>query len=69
MAQSTTVTNRDPFPSLRTRLNQQEGLPFLDLLSPETVAQACHQNHHRLARSHLHPLDHPRHLPLPNPLR
>ena len=46
MAQSTTVTTRDPFPSMRTRLNQQEGLPFLDLLSPETVAQACHQNHH-----------------------
>lgn len=46
MAQSTTLTNRDPFPSLRTRLNQQEGLPFLDLLSPETVAQACHHNNH-----------------------
>ena len=46
MAQSATVTNRDPFPSLRTQLNQQEGLPFLDLLSPETVAQACHNNNH-----------------------
>jgi hypothetical protein len=46
MAQSTTLTNRDPFPSLRTRLNQQEGLPFLDLLSPETVTQACHKSNH-----------------------
>ena len=47
MAKSTTVTNCEPFPSLRTQLNEQEGLPFLDLLAPETVAQACHQNHHR----------------------
>lgn len=47
VAQSTTPTNRAPFESLRHRLDQEHGLPFLDILSPDTVAQACRSTNHR----------------------
>jgi hypothetical protein len=47
MAQPTTVGHPIPFQSLRGRFEQAEGLPFLDALSQETVAQACHSHDHR----------------------
>jgi Transposase DDE domain len=47
MAQSTTAKQRDTFQSVRDRLRGQDGLPFLALLSRDTVAQTCHNNNHR----------------------
>jgi hypothetical protein len=46
VAQSTTPAKRDQFESVRNRLDRQEGLPFLDILSPNTVVQACRSNNH-----------------------
>jgi Transposase DDE domain len=46
MAQSTSLTSRDQFGSMRNRLAWREGLPFLDTLSPATVAQVCRSNNH-----------------------
>src|SRR4051794_12464290 len=47
MSQSTTVAGPLPFDPLRTRLDQQQGLPFLDILSRDAVAQACDSHNHR----------------------
>jgi hypothetical protein len=45
--QSTEPWSRDPLPSIRHRLGQQTGLPFLDLLSRSSVEAACRRCHHR----------------------
>jgi hypothetical protein len=45
--QSTATSPRDPIHSIRHRLGQQAGLPFLDLLSRSRVEAACHRLHHR----------------------
>lgn len=47
MVQSTASTARDQFQSLRQQLNQEEGLPFLRLLTRTTVAAACRRLNHR----------------------
>jgi hypothetical protein len=47
MVQSTTRIDRSPFQSQRSRLAQQQGLPFLDLLAPSTVEDACRDQDHR----------------------
>src|SRR6185437_10719933 len=46
MAHSTTAAHAVPFEA-RRQLERQEGLPFLDVLSQDTVAQACHSHNHR----------------------
>lgn len=47
MAQPTIIGRPIPFPSLCDRFQRAEGLPFLDVLSPETVARACLGRDHR----------------------
>jgi hypothetical protein len=47
VAQSTTLTNRSKdFESERNTLSQQAGLPFLDILSHESVEDACRSSNH-----------------------
>jgi hypothetical protein len=46
VAQSTTSANHAHFESVRNRIGQQEGLPFLDILSPHTVKQTCRRHNH-----------------------
>lgn len=46
MANSTETARPSPFQSFRDHLDQSNGLPFLDLLTPETVARACLSNQH-----------------------
>jgi Transposase DDE domain len=45
--QSTLPSTRDPIHSVRDRLGQQDGLPFLDLLSRSSVEAACRRCRHR----------------------
>ena len=46
MVQSITAARRDQFLSQRDRLRQQDGLPFLDVLRPHSVEQACRDVQH-----------------------
>jgi putative transposase len=46
VVQSTTAAHRDQFLSQRDRLRHQDGLPFLDVLRPHTVEQACRDVRH-----------------------
>ena len=46
MAQSTAASSRHPFDSLRNQLDQEEGLPFLKILSRPLVEEACRQCGH-----------------------
>ena len=47
MDQPTAPSPRDPIHSIRHRLGQQAGLPFLDLLSRSSVEAACRRCHHQ----------------------
>lgn len=47
MSQPTTIDRPVPFQSLRGQFQHAQGLPFLDVLSEESVAQACHSHNHR----------------------
>ena len=46
-AQSTVPSSRDQFRALRDQLQNQPGLPFLDLLCPRLVAEIARQCHHQ----------------------
>jgi hypothetical protein len=46
MAHFTEAARSSPFQSIRDQLGQKDGLPFLDLLSPETVGRVCLSNRH-----------------------
>lgn len=46
MANSTEAARSSPFQSFRDQLGRKNGLPFLDLLAPETVARVCLGNQH-----------------------
>jgi len=46
VAQSTATSTRDQFHSRRDRFTQQEGLPFLSVLSRPTVEAACRDANH-----------------------
>jgi hypothetical protein len=47
VAQSTAPPARDQVDAVRDRLKQQDGLPFLDVLSRDLVEEACRLCHHR----------------------
>jgi hypothetical protein len=47
MAQSIAPPARDPVDAVRDRLKQQDGLPFLDILSKDLVEDACRRFRHR----------------------
>ena len=47
MAEATPSSSRQQFDSLRDRLGEQPGLPFLELLAPDAVEQACRGCDHR----------------------
>ena len=46
MAQSTEASARDLFQSQKEQLGREQGLPFLDHLAPELVAEACRECEH-----------------------
>ena len=46
-AQSTVPSSRDQFRALRDQLQNQPGLPFLDLLCPRLAAEIARQCHHQ----------------------